>query len=94
MFKGCPFVNATEEKVQKYILENTQQETLELNREIFEDGLVSSLFAVQLMIFLEENFPIKIKMADLDMDNFKSVAEIAKFVSVKMQNYSPGGSSE
>ncbi|MEC2503534.1 phosphopantetheine-binding protein, partial [Bacillus cereus] len=32
--------------------------------EIFEEGLVNSLFAIQLMTFLEKEFAIKVTMDD------------------------------
>ncbi|HCF52021.1 MAG TPA: acyl carrier protein, partial [Bacillus sp. (in: Bacteria)] len=51
--------------------------------EIFEEGLVNSLFAIQLMTFLEKEFAIKVTMDDLDMDNYKSVNSIGNFIRNK-----------
>ncbi|PGY60065.1 acyl carrier protein [Bacillus thuringiensis] len=51
--------------------------------EIFEEGLVNSLFAIQLMTFLEKEFTIKVTMDDLDMDNYKSVNSIGNFIRNK-----------
>ncbi|MEC2849591.1 acyl carrier protein [Bacillus cereus] len=50
---------------------------------MFEEGLVNSLFAIQLMTFLEKEFAIKVTMDDLDMDNYKSVNSIGNFIRNK-----------
>lgn len=50
---------------------------------LFESGIVNSLFAVQLMTFLEKSFAIEIGMDDLDIENFKSVNATTAFVMKK-----------
>jgi acyl carrier protein len=50
---------------------------------LFESGIVNSLFAVQLMTFVERGFNIEIGMEDLDVENFKSVNATAAFVNKK-----------
>ncbi len=47
---------------------------------LFDSGLLNSLFAVQLMTFIERKFGIEIGMDDLDIKNFKSIAATAAFV--------------
>ena len=51
--------------------------------ELFNEGYVSSLFAIQLMMFIEKEFDIKIRVQDLDMDHFKSNNAIADFIKAK-----------
>lgn len=51
--------------------------------DLFESGIVNSLFAVQLMTFVEKTFAIEVGMDDLDMENFKSVKATAAFVMRK-----------
>lgn len=74
-----------EKIVEKYILEslNMEQNELDNDLDIFEEGLVNSLFAIELMTFLEKNFDIKVDLDDLDMSNFKSVKCIKSFVERK-----------
>ena len=72
-------------KVQEYILLRTDADTIDHNMDIFESGLVNSLFAIELMTFLEQNFAIKITMSDLDMMNFNSIDHITQFVERKLQ---------
>ena len=51
--------------------------------DLFETGIVNSLFAVQLMTFLEKHFGIEIEMDDLDVENFKSVSAATAFILKK-----------
>ena len=66
-----------------FILSSVNQKQLEQDVDIFETGLVSSLFAIELMAFLEHQYTIKVTLEDLDMDNFKSVNNIVEFVTRK-----------
>lgn len=54
---------------------------------LFESGLINSLFAVQLMTFVERKFAIEIGMDDLDIENFKSVSATAAFVARKSSGH-------
>jgi acyl carrier protein len=50
---------------------------------IFEAGLVNSLFAVQLVAFVENSLGVKVEDIDLDLANFNSVNAICGFVKQK-----------
>ena len=50
---------------------------------IFEMGFVDSMFAMQLVSFVESEFDIKIDNEDLDISNFNSVHNIAMFIEMK-----------
>lgn len=56
----------------------------------FESGFVTSLFGLQLISFLEESFPLVVGDDDLDIDNFSSIENIARFVRRKTGAQSPG----
>ncbi|MBX9606758.1 MAG: acyl carrier protein [Gammaproteobacteria bacterium] len=58
---------------------------------IFRKGFVDSLFAVQLLDYLEQEFRIKISSQDLNIDNFYSVNRIISFVEEKRRQ--DGGTS-
>ncbi|MCK6076573.1 phosphopantetheine-binding protein [Paenibacillus silvae] len=75
----------TEIIVSDYIKLSTGIESLNPQVNIFETGTVTSLFAIQLMAFIENNFNITIDAEDLDMDNFRSVEQIVKFVLKKQK---------
>ncbi len=78
-------VKQLEERVHHYIAEHVDVPELDYDVEIFEEGLVNSLFAIQLMTFLEKTFQIKVTMDDLDMNNYKSVTAITNFVRNKQR---------
>jgi methoxymalonate biosynthesis acyl carrier protein len=49
--------------------------------DIFDLGLVDSLFALQLVNFVEQAFEISVDGADLDISNFCSIDALTNFVS-------------
>ena len=55
---------------------------------LFELGIVNSLFAVQLMTFIEKTFGVEVEMGDLDIENFKSVNASTAFVMRKKEGLS------
>jgi methoxymalonate biosynthesis acyl carrier protein len=52
--------------------------------EIFSLGFGNSLFAIQLVAFVEREFGIEIGSEDLDMENFHSIQAIANLVERKL----------
>ncbi|WP_339256954.1 phosphopantetheine-binding protein [Paenibacillus sp. FSL P2-0136] len=76
-------ITSYEQTISSFILKHINQSDLDYDLRIFEEGLVSSLFAIELMTFLEKSFKIKIRIADLDMEHFQSVRSIAAFVNNK-----------
>ncbi len=56
---------------------------LENDQDIFAMGIVNSLFAMQLVLFVEKEFGITIENDDLDIDNFKSVNAIVRLIEQK-----------
>jgi len=48
--------------------------------DLFGDGYVNSLFAMQLLMFLERKFEIEIRNEELNIDNFKSISALVDFV--------------
>lgn len=51
--------------------------------DIFATGVVNSLFAMQLVMFIEKEFSIEINNNDLDLNNFKSIDAVSKLVASK-----------
>jgi acyl carrier protein len=50
---------------------------------LFENGFVDSLFALQLVAFVENRFGVRVDDNDLDLANFSSVSRIVAFVRHK-----------
>ena len=56
---------------------------IDADHNLFESGLVNSLFAMQLVLFVEKEFGIQVANEDLDFENFKSVNAIVGFIQDK-----------
>jgi len=54
------------------------------DEDIFASGLVNSLFAMQLVLFIEKEFSIKVENEDLDYDNFRTLNAIVGFIERKI----------
>lgn len=52
--------------------------------DLFATGMVNSLFAMQLVLFVEKDFGVAVANEDLDYENFKSINAISGFVARKL----------
>jgi acyl carrier protein len=75
--------NAVKDTVKRFILSSINIAHLGDDDNLFESGVVNSLFAVQLMTFIEKSFAIEVGMDDLDIENFKSLNAATAFVARK-----------
>ena len=57
--------------------------TLRDDEDMFATGYVNSMFALQLVQFVEGEFGITVDSDDLELDNFRTVSTIAEFVERK-----------
>ena len=69
--------------VSNFLLSSINIANLKDDDDLFESGIVNSLFAVQLMTILEKTFAMEIGMDDLDIGNFKSINATTAFVMRK-----------
>lgn len=51
--------------------------------DIFKLGLVNSLFALELVLFLENTYQIAVENEDLKLEHFSTVNNLADFISRK-----------
>ena len=72
--------NGIKETVKRFILSSINIIHFDDDDNLFESGIVNSLFAVQLMTFIEKTFAIEVGMDDLDIENFKSLNATTAFV--------------
>ena len=68
------------ENVKGFILRSVAIPKLADDDDLFESGIVNSLFAVQLMTYVEKTFAIDVDADDLDIENFKSLNATTAFV--------------
>lgn len=72
--------NGIKEAVKRFILSSINITHLDDDDNLFESGIVNSLFVVQFMTFIEKTFAIEVGMDDLDIENFKSINATTAFV--------------
>jgi len=72
--------NQAKQAIRSFIQASINLDGLGDEVDLFESGIVNSLFAVQLMTFIERTFAIEVGSDDLDMANFKSIDATAAFV--------------
>lgn len=61
-------------------LETRLKTTVEPDQDLFARGLVASMFAMELVVQLEQFFGVAIIGTDLQLDNFRSVAVMTELV--------------
>lgn len=52
--------------------------------DLVSDGLMDSLMLIELLTYLEQEYQITIDFADLDVDNFRSIASITRYVDASL----------
>ncbi|MDZ7949841.1 MAG: acyl carrier protein [Nostoc sp. DedQUE12b] len=56
---------------------------LQPDEDIFALGFVNSMFAMQLVLFVEQEFQITIENEDLEFENFRTINSISNLVERK-----------
>jgi len=71
------------EFIESHIVGQDENVNLKTDDKIFEMGFLDSMFALQLVNFIEENFRIEVTDEDLDIQNFSSIESLVSFVNSK-----------
>lgn len=61
-------------------LEERVQTSVAADQDLFKSGLVSSMFAMQLVVHLEEEYDIAIVGPDLKLDSFRTIEAMTELV--------------
>jgi methoxymalonate biosynthesis acyl carrier protein len=67
-------------KTKAFLQRYVGEKEIQPDDEIFASGMVNSLFAMQLVLFLEKEFDLEINSRDLDLKNFSSLNAITVFI--------------
>lgn len=68
-----------EEALLRFLEEKTKG-TPKPDQDLFASGLVSSMFAMELVVFLEKSYGVMIIGGDLKLDNFRTVQAMTRLV--------------
>jgi methoxymalonate biosynthesis acyl carrier protein len=71
-------------KTNSFISSNFRNFDLKDDDDIFAMGLANSLFAMQLVMFVEKELQVKVHDDDLDIDNFRTVNAVTGLVTRKL----------
>lgn len=69
--------------ISEFLLRHVRKDEIRPDEDIFAAGYVNSLFALQLITFVEKTFLIRVDDEDLELANFRSIAAIDAFVERK-----------
>src|SRR5258706_1195567 len=67
--------------IQELFADKLLVEVESLDTDLLEAGLMDSLALIQLLVQLEERFGVKIAVDELEIDDFRSIASIARLVA-------------
>lgn len=65
--------------IQEFLTERIKV-TPEVDQDLFNSGLVTSLFALELVAFIEKKYSIDINGADLKLNNFRTIGAMMGLV--------------
>lgn len=78
-------LNEIKDKIREYLSRSLHDYKLKDNDNIFELGIVHSLFAIQIIIFIEKTFGIELDEDDIDMDHMQTLNRIAELIQMKQE---------
>lgn len=73
----------TKAAIRQFLARLFKNYDLKDDEDIFALGFVNSLFAMQLVLFVEQNFQITIDNEDLDIDNFRTIDALSSLIQRK-----------
>ena len=68
-------------RVQRLVVEKLHLSVPCADTDMIAGGLLDSLALVDLLVHLEKEFSVKIELGDLEIENFRSIGAIARFVA-------------
>ncbi len=75
--------DAVRQQIRQFLEPHFEGHDLRDDEDMFLLGHVNSLFAMQLVAFVEQRFDIRMESADLEFDNFRSVDHLVALVGSK-----------
>jgi len=78
------------DRLHRLFLERLNVEVASADTDLFETGVLDSLGFVDLLAGVEREFQIRIAVAEIDLDHFRSLAKIAAFIGGQLMGIPPG----
>lgn len=78
-----PDFRSLEGQISTLFSEKLNVEVPSVETDLIESGLVDSLTFVEFLAHLEEEFAVQVALEDLEIDHFRTISRIARFVATK-----------
>jgi acyl carrier protein len=75
----------TKQRIRSFLSKYVRDDRFEDDTDLFGSGRLNSLFAMELVLFVEERFGMIVENEDLEINNFRSIDAIASFIERKRQ---------
>lgn len=72
------------ERIRAFVLQHVDEPALRDDQDLFTSGLASSMFVMQLVLFVEREFGVSVSGDDLNFDFFRSVDAVDRLVVRKL----------
>jgi acyl carrier protein len=82
-------MKAVQSKIRNFLAQYFGNHKLQNDEDIFALGFVNSMFAMQLVLFIEKEFNVTIENEDLDFDNFRTINAMVSLLERKMAVAAP-----
>jgi acyl carrier protein len=69
------------DRIRQLFQETLNIEVHSMEADLIEEGLLDSLMFVELLVGLEDTFGLNIDVVDLDIEDFRTVRQIGRFVA-------------
>ncbi|MEH2042440.1 acyl carrier protein [Nostoc sp.] len=76
-------MNEIQSKIKTFLSKFFGNHDLQPDEDIFALGFVNSMFAMQLVLFVEQEFQITIENEDLEFENFRTINSLANLIERK-----------
>ncbi|MEG4342103.1 phosphopantetheine-binding protein [Microcoleus sp. A003_D6] len=76
-------MKAAKDKIKKFLSQFFGNHELQDDEDIFALGFVNSMFAMQLVLFIEKEFEVTIENEDLEFANFRSINSMVSLLERK-----------
>jgi acyl carrier protein len=77
------------ERIRGFLSQHIRDNGFQDDDDLFGKGYLNSLFAMEMVLFVEKEFSLTVENADLDPANFRSVSALAAFVERKTGSGDP-----
>jgi acyl carrier protein len=70
-------------EIRTFLSKYIKDPNIDEDQDLFASGLLASLFAMQMVLFIEKKFAIKVENEDLDKKNFATINALTGYVHRK-----------